>query len=102
MGDAPCPVTAIGCVPRDRQGAQAAGSAACPGKGPHFPERSMPIDEPRLNAFLGRALNYMGAAMSATLLLIDDQLGLYKALARQPMNAPELAAAPGRSGEHTS
>src|SRR3546814_5435561 len=94
MGDAPCPVTATGCVPRDRQGAQAAGSAACPGKGPNFPERSMPIDEPRLNAFLGRALNDMGAAMSATLILIGDQLGLYKALARQPMNA--------RSEEHTS
>src|SRR3546814_18137467 len=79
MGDAPCPVTATGCVPRDRQGAQAAGSAACPGKGPNFPERSMPIDEPRLNAFLGRALNDMGAAMSATLILIGDQLGLSKA-----------------------
>src|SRR3546814_1709455 len=78
MGDAPCPVTATGCVPRDRQGAQAAGSAACPGKGPNFPERSMPIDEPRLNAFLGRALNDMGAAMSATLILIGDQLGLYR------------------------
>src|SRR3546814_11730758 len=97
MGDAPCPVTATGCVPRDRQGAQAAGSAACPGKGPNFPERSMPIDEPRLNAFLGRALNDMGAAMSATLILIDDQLGLYKALARQLMNAPELTAATGTS-----
>src|SRR3546814_14686661 len=75
MGGAPCPVTATGCVPRDRQGAQAAGFAACPGKGPNFPERSMPIDEPRLNAFLGRALNDMGAAMSATLILIGDQIG---------------------------
>src|SRR3546814_13666379 len=64
MGGAPCPVTATGCVPRDRQGAQAAGSAACPGKGPNFPARSMQIDEPRLNALLGRALNDMGAAMS--------------------------------------
>src|SRR3546814_16506235 len=93
MGDAPCPVTATGCVPRDRQGAQAAGSAACPGKGPNFPERSIPIDEPRLNAFLGRALNDMGAAMSATLSLIGDQLGLYKTLARQPSKPPHPAAA---------
>src|SRR3546814_20278141 len=95
MGDAPCPVTATGCFPRDRQGAQAAGSAACPGKGPNFPERSMPIDEPRLNAFLGRALNDMGAAMSATLILIGAQLGLYKALAPQPMNPSKLAPATG-------
>src|SRR3546814_5707711 len=73
MGDAPCPVTATGCVPRDRQGAQAAGSAASPGKGPNFPERSMPIDEPRLNAFLGRALNDMGTAMSATLILRSEE-----------------------------
>lgn len=57
----------------------------------------MPIDETRLNAFLGRALNDMGAAMSATLILIGDQLGLYKALARQPMNASELAVATGTS-----
>src|SRR3546814_15990592 len=35
--------------------------------------------------------------MSATLILIGDQLGLYKALARQPMNASELAAATGTS-----
>src|SRR5690606_13671550 len=97
MGKAPCPVAPARRVSRDRQGAQAAGSAACPGKGPNFPERSMPIDETRLNAFLGRALNDMGAAMSATLILIGDQLGLYKALARRPMNASELAAATGTS-----
>src|SRR3546814_12496158 len=91
MSDAPCPVTATGCVPRDRQGAQAAGSAACPGKDPNFPECSMPIDEPRLNAFLGRALNDMGAAMSAPLILIGEQPALSKALARQPINDHELA-----------
>lgn len=53
----------------------------------------MPIDEVRLNAFLGRALSDMGGAISATLVLIGDQLGLYKALARGAMNAAELAAA---------
>src|SRR3546814_13909381 len=84
MGDAPCPVTATGCVPRDRQGAQAAGFAACPGKGPNFPERSMPIDEPPLNAFLGRPLNDMGPAMTPPLLLNGDQPGLSNALPPQP------------------
>ena len=57
----------------------------------------MSIDETRLHAFLGRALNDMGAAISATLILIGDQLGFYKALARRPMNAAELATATGTS-----
>jgi 2-polyprenyl-3-methyl-5-hydroxy-6-metoxy-1,4-benzoquinol methylase len=53
----------------------------------------MPVDETRLHAFLGRALSDLGGAMSATLVLIGDQLGLYKALARSAMTAAELAAA---------
>ena len=53
----------------------------------------MPVDEARLNAFLGRALSDMGGAISATLVLIGDQLGLYKTLARRAMTAAELAAA---------
>jgi 2-polyprenyl-3-methyl-5-hydroxy-6-metoxy-1,4-benzoquinol methylase len=53
----------------------------------------MPVDETRLHAFLGRALSDLGGALSATLVLIGDQLGLYKALARSAMTAAELAAA---------
>lgn len=55
----------------------------------------MAINEQRLNEFLGRALGDMGGAMSATLILIGDELGLYKALAEKPMTSSELAAATG-------
>lgn len=53
----------------------------------------MNIDEGRLNAFLGNALDDMGGAISATLILIGDQLGLYKALAKRSMTSAELAKA---------
>ncbi len=42
----------------------------------------MAIDEDKLQAFLGRAIGDLGAAMSAMLVLIGDELGLYSALAR--------------------
>ena len=41
----------------------------------------MPIDSERLNAFLGKAVGDLGAATSATLVVLGDRLGLYKALA---------------------
>ncbi|MEO5596624.1 MAG: class I SAM-dependent methyltransferase, partial [Lysobacteraceae bacterium] len=53
----------------------------------------MTINEDRLNEFLGRALDDMGGAISATLILIGDQLGLYKALAKEPLTSAELAYA---------
>ena len=49
------------------------------------------INEDRLNQFLGQAVGDLGAAMSATLMLVGDQLGLYRALAEKPMNAADLA-----------
>ena len=55
----------------------------------------MSIDEQRLNQFLGRAVGDLGAAISATLMLVGDQLGLYRALAKQPMGAAELARQTG-------
>jgi SAM-dependent methyltransferase len=55
----------------------------------------MAIDETRLNDFLGKAVGDLGAAMSSTLMLVGDQLGFYKALAKQPMRPAELAAATG-------
>jgi 2-polyprenyl-3-methyl-5-hydroxy-6-metoxy-1,4-benzoquinol methylase len=39
------------------------------------------IDETKLNEFMGRAVGDIGAAISAALVLIGDQLGLYKAMA---------------------
>ena len=51
----------------------------------------MPVDEQRLNAFLGKAVADLGAAVSAVLVSIGDELGLYKALAGGPLTAGELA-----------
>jgi hypothetical protein len=41
----------------------------------------MAIDESKLNEFLCRAVGDLGAALSATLVLVGDRLGLYKKLA---------------------
>lgn len=41
----------------------------------------MEVDQARLEAFQGKMLGDMGAAISAALVLVGDKLGLYKALA---------------------
>jgi 2-polyprenyl-3-methyl-5-hydroxy-6-metoxy-1,4-benzoquinol methylase len=51
----------------------------------------MPVDEQRLNAFLGKAVSDLGAAVSAVLVSIGDELGFYRALAAGPLTASELA-----------
>jgi SAM-dependent methyltransferase len=52
----------------------------------------MPQDQAKLNEFMGKILNDMGAAASAALVLIGDKLGLYAALAEAgPLTATELA-----------
>ncbi|HVA37377.1 MAG TPA: methyltransferase domain-containing protein [Candidatus Dormibacteraeota bacterium] len=54
------------------------------------------IDEARLNAFIERAIADAGAAMSASLVVIGDKLGLYRALHRGgAMTSSELAQATG-------
>ena len=55
----------------------------------------MAVDEQRLDAFLGKAVGDLGAAVSAVLVSIGDELGLYKALAAGPLTARELAAKAG-------
>ena len=55
----------------------------------------MSIDSLRLDAFLGKAVSDLGAATSATLMLLGDRLGLYKALAPAPMTSGELASRTG-------
>ncbi len=51
----------------------------------------MGTDEDRLNAFLGHAVGDLGAAISATLMLVGDRLGLYRALAESAATPHELA-----------
>lgn len=57
----------------------------------------MAIDQDRLNAFLGRAIGDLGAAISAVLVSIGDELGFYRALAAGPLTPEELAT---RTGTH--
>jgi SAM-dependent methyltransferase len=53
----------------------------------------MPTDQAKLDEFMSKLLNDMGAAMTGALVLIGDKLGLYKTLAAAgPLAAAELAA----------
>lgn len=66
-----------------------------------IPQRSAPsgaVDPQKLEAFVGKMVGDMGAAISGALVLLGDRLGLYKALAaRGPSTSAELAAATGTS-----
>jgi 2-polyprenyl-3-methyl-5-hydroxy-6-metoxy-1,4-benzoquinol methylase len=54
------------------------------------------FDESKLNAFMQQAVADMGAAMHATLIVIGDKLGLYKAMAGAGgLTSAELAARTG-------
>jgi SAM-dependent methyltransferase len=54
----------------------------------------MAIDQDKLNAFMGKAVGDIGAAMSANMVLLGDKLGLYKAMAKHgPVTPAELAKA---------
>ena len=52
----------------------------------------MSIDMDKLNNFVGRFVGDLGAAVHAGMVVIGEKLGLYKALATQPMTSAELAA----------
>ena len=54
------------------------------------------IDEAKLEAFVGHVATELGAAVNAALVLIGDELGLFRAMADgQPVSPEELA---GRTG----
>lgn len=51
-----------------------------------------PIDEEKMNAFLGKVVGDFGAALSSSLVYIGQKLGLYKAMAGdRPITPAELA-----------
>jgi SAM-dependent methyltransferase len=52
-------------------------------------------DPKKLEAFLGQIVGDAGAAMSAALVVVGDRLGLYKALAKGPAAAADLAKRTG-------
>jgi SAM-dependent methyltransferase len=54
------------------------------------------IDEGKLEAFMGKALSDMGAAISVPLFMIGEKLGLYKAMAGAgPLTSAEVAERAG-------
>lgn len=55
----------------------------------------MAVDETKLNEFLAHAVGDLGAAMSATLMLVGDRLGLYRELAKGALTPGELAKRTG-------
>jgi SAM-dependent methyltransferase len=50
------------------------------------------LEMDKLNAFIGQFVTDLGAAVHAGMVVIGDKLGLYKALAGDPMNSAQLAA----------
>jgi len=50
------------------------------------------LDMDKLNAFIGRFVGDLGAAVHAGMVVIGEKLGLYKALAQGPATSSELAA----------
>jgi len=50
------------------------------------------LDMDKLNAFIGRFVGDLGAAVHAGMVVIGEKLGLYKALAAGPSTSAELAA----------
>ncbi len=57
----------------------------------------MSVNEAKLHELLGKAVGDLGAALSATLMLVGDRLGLYKELAKGALTSTELAQ---RTGTH--
>jgi|SRR4051812_14671385 ubiquinone/menaquinone biosynthesis C-methylase UbiE len=55
----------------------------------------MAVDEARLNEFLGRFVGDLGATVAAGAVVVGDRLGLYRALAEQPMRPQQLAERTG-------
>ncbi len=52
----------------------------------------MAVNADKMNEFLGKFVNDLGATVHAGMVVIGERLGLYKALAAGPLTAKELAA----------
>ena len=62
---------------------------------------TQPIDEGKLNEFMGRFVGDLGATLSAALVVIGDRLGLYRALADGgPLDAEGLAQRTGTDARY--
>jgi SAM-dependent methyltransferase len=55
-------------------------------------EQQVAVDDVKLQAFMGQAVNELGATLGAALVVLGDRLGLYKAMADAgPVSSAELA-----------
>jgi SAM-dependent methyltransferase len=62
---------------------------------------AQPIDEAKLDEFMGRFVDDLGAALSAALVVIGDRLGLYRAMADgASVTAEELAQRTGTDARY--
>ncbi len=61
---------------------------------PKYPPQTQQVDPKKLDAFMARFVSDLGASLSSALVLIGDQLGLYKAMdsAGHPLTPEELAS----------
>jgi hypothetical protein len=57
----------------------------------------MAIDEAKLNEFMANFVRDMGAVAHAATVVVGDQLGLYKALANDPLTSSQKPPAPTRA-----
>src|SRR5579884_2304671 len=56
-------------------------------------QTALACDESKLHAFMMQVVGDLGAAMHATLIVVGDKLGLYRAMANAgPITAADLAA----------
>lgn len=78
----------------------AAGAAAAQGSAHARKGQAMAINEEKLNAFMGRFVQDLGAVMHAATVVVGDELGLYKALAEKPMSADALAEKTGTDARY--
>src|SRR5499427_4459108 len=60
----------------------------------------MTIDDARLGEFVNRFVGDLGATMSAGNVVVGDRLGLYRALADEPMLPQELASRTGTAARY--
>ncbi len=60
------------------------------------PAPSVEVDEEKLTAFVGRAIDEVGATLNAGLVVLGDQLGYYRTMAASgPLDAATLASSTG-------
>jgi SAM-dependent methyltransferase len=62
----------------------------------------MSINEAKMNELLGRFVGDFGATIAAPLILIGDELGLYRALAPAPLSAAQLANKTGTNERYVA